>query len=217
MQRRAGISRFSTKSTIKYLLGTVGTVAVAGLLSTAPAYADIIFTTGNVPQPNEENILFGTTQSGSTVTGTGNKSGLVVDFSSTTDTLMTTALGQAKVTASDGFINNISITSPGNTFTDLIFNPENGTGTADVTVLATDGKFTFSYVLGNGNNFLTITTDHGETISSVTVDDTAGFPDLKQPRISGLLAVVPEPPTFLLFILPLLGIAVLGGRQMLIH
>jgi hypothetical protein len=165
-------------------------------IATPNAYADVIFETGNHPQLDEQNILFSMDESGSTVTGMTNMSGTVVDFSSTTDTLMATASGQAKVTASDGLVNDISITSPGNVFSDLIINPvaTGSGGTAEVTVQATDGIFTFSYALGNGNNFLTIITTAGETISSVTVDDTVGFEDLKQPRISGLSAIaVPEP------------------------
>jgi hypothetical protein len=215
MRWRLGTRRFSTASTMKYLFGMVGAFAVMGLLSTAPSYADIVFMDGNDPQHNETNILFGAKQSGSTVTGTGNTSGVVVDFSSTTDTLMTSASGQAKVSASDGLINDISITSPGNSFTDLIFNPEHGTGVADVMVTASDGSFSFSYALRNGNNFLTIFATGGETISGVTIDASAGFADLKQPRISGLAATspVPEPPTFLLVALPLVGIAVIRREE----
>lgn len=202
---------------LKALFGTLGAVAVIGVLSTAPAYADVVFTLGNNPQPNEENVLFTSGESGSTITGTTNKSGTVVDFSSTTDVLLSTASGQANVAASDGAINDISISIPGTTFADLIVNPEHGSGTADVTVVATDGTFSFSYSIGNGNNFLTITTTGGETITSATIDDSSGFRDLKQPRISGIAGVstVPEPSAFIMWLVPFLGMAGLAGRKLL--
>lgn len=143
---QAGTKRFNTGGAIKYLLGTAGTVAVMALLSAAPAFADAIFATGNYPQPNEQNIMFTKGESGSMVTGTTNQSGTMVDFSSTTDTLMATANGQANLTSSDGLINDASISVPGHTFADFILNPENGTGTADVTVTVSNGPFSFTYV-----------------------------------------------------------------------
>ena len=39
-----------------------------------PAFADAIFTVGNNPQPNEENVLFSTNQSAATVFGETNQS-----------------------------------------------------------------------------------------------------------------------------------------------
>lgn len=182
-------------------------------LSGVPTYATVVFTTGNVPQPDEENVLFGTTQTGTTVTGATNISHTTVDFSSTTDTLMVTSVGQAKVTSTDGLVDDITISSPGHTFDDLIINPFKGSGTAEVTAIADGSTFTFSYVLGTGNNFLTIHTAGGETISSVTIDSSAGFQDLRQPRISGLAAVaVPEASAVTLTSLVLLAFGALVFR-----
>jgi len=108
----------------------------------------------------------------------------MVQSSSTTDTLAGSG-GQSDVDAMDGLINNITVTVPGHTFLDLIINPFKPASANDlmITVATNTGPFTFTYGSTNGNNFLTITTTGGETISSVTIDSASGFQDLKQPRI----------------------------------
>jgi len=178
-------------------------VASLSLLA-LPAFADAIFTVGNNPQPNEQNVLFSTNQSAATVFGETNQSHDIVQFTSTTDTLVTTANGQANLTALDGLINNVTVTVPGLTFLDLILNPRaaNGTPSGDTTVSVTtnNGLFTFTYPggLGNGNNFLTITTINSQTISSVTIDSVGGFETDRQNRISGVgdfVVTSPEPAT----------------------
>jgi hypothetical protein len=59
-------------------------------------------------------------------------------------------------------------------------------------VVANDGTFTDQFPLGNGQNFLTITTTGAETISSVAISAPGGYTDYEQPRVSGL-AAVPAP------------------------
>jgi hypothetical protein len=195
----------------------------AGLLLslclTRTCEAGAVFTLGNNPQPNEQNVLFGTSETGSTVTGFTNSSNLAVLFSST-QTLFQQSKGQADVGAISPSTNaaiavtNITLTAPKGT-NDVILNPHIGgqpkidTSTpATVTVVTAEPgggtqSFTFTYpssgagAWGNGNNFLTITTTGGETIVSVTVDAPGGFDDLQQPRVSGSFGVVgpfvPEP------------------------
>lgn len=181
-------------------------------LSVTTAKADsVTFTIGNNPQQDEENILLSSGLNGTTVFGLTNQTNLQVAFSSTTETLVEPSSGQARVEALDGLVNNISISIPNGTFHDIILNPFFGSGTADVTVVTSNNEtFTFSYSLGNGQNFLTIVADPGTQIFSVTINAPGGFTDLRQPRISGAAAnetSVPEPTSMLLFGSGLLGIA----------
>jgi len=182
-------------------LKVVGIIFVATIL-VAPAFADAVFTLGNNPQPNEQNILFTSQQTGTTVSGFTNQSNTQVLFSSTTDTLDVTSLGQAKVTSVDGLINDLTITVPGFNFADFILNPFNPSANNDLSISVTMSDasvFTFGpYGSTNGNNFLTITTINNETIASVTIDSPGGFQNLLQPRVSGLGAI-PEPSSLLLF------------------
>jgi len=190
------------------------------------AQAGIVFQLGNNPQPDEENILFGSPQqTGTTVFGHTNQSNTTVQFSSTTDTLHTPSAGQAKVEAVDGSLNNISITVPSKIFHDFIMNPFNGSGTATVTVVANEPgggqqTFTFSYTLGNGQNFLTMFAMGGETIESVTIDSPGGFGfvDLRQPRISGIgdpiiTTSTPEPASMILLGIGAVGLVGYGIRR----
>ncbi|HKR20975.1 MAG TPA: PEP-CTERM sorting domain-containing protein [Pyrinomonadaceae bacterium] len=137
-----------------------------------------------------------------------------MSFSSTTDILVAPSNGQARVESLDGLVNNITISVPNGSFHDLIVNPFFGSGTANVTVVTTNNEvFNFSYSLGNGQNFLTIVADAGTRISSVTINAPGGFTDLRQPRISGAEANVPEPATMLLFGFGLLGTATAVRRR----
>jgi PEP-CTERM motif len=183
--------------------------AVLIACSATTARADsVTFTPGNNPQQDEENILLNSGATGSTVLGLTNQTQVQVAFSSTTDILVEPSSGQARVEAQDALLNNITISVPNGTFHDIILNPFFGSGTATVTVLTANNQtFSFSYSLSNGNNFLTIVANAGTSIMSVTISAPGGFTDLRQPRISGALASVPEPATLLLFGCGLLGTA----------
>lgn len=174
------------------------------LLTPVISWADIIFTLGNNPEHGEENVLLNRGATGSTVTGRLNQSGLLVDFTSITQTLTASSNGQARVEATRGGtqvpLRDISFAVAGGTFTDAIFNPAvvgtiGASGIATIVVIPNDafgnpeGAALFSYDLGKGNNFLTITASNGETINSVSISGAfglnAGFTDLRQVRISG--------------------------------
>src|SRR5437016_14341739 len=104
------------------LAGRVVSVVVAVL----PGYANVVFTLGNNPQPNEQNVQFSSGQTDTTITGMTNQTGDIVNFSSTTDTLVVASSGQANVSAQDGLVNNVSIMLPGRTYQGLIINPFSG-------------------------------------------------------------------------------------------
>ena len=184
------------------------------IVSVTTARADsVTFTIGNNPQSNEENILLNSGAQGATVFGLTNQTNLQVRFDSSTDILVEPSSGQARVEALDGLLNNITLSLPNGTFTDVILNPFFGSGTADVTVTTSNNQtFTFSYTLTNGQNFLTIVADPGTLITSVSITASGGFTDLRQPRISGAQANVPEPATLLLLGGGLLGLAGAGRK-----
>jgi hypothetical protein len=105
-------------------------------------------------------------------------------------------------------LTDLTITSPGKTFTDQIFTLkyEKGkhgvdtTSVVDVIVNGSAGSHTFSgNSIGDGQNFFTLTTSNGDTMSSVEIkieNGDKGFSDLEQVRISGL--PVPEPSSLVL-------------------
>jgi len=188
------------------------TVAFFCLTLVKSARADTAtFNVGNNPQPNEENVLLSSGTTGSTVFGLTNQTNLLVRFTSTTDTLSEPSNGQARIEATDGTLNQVTISIPGGSFEDIIFNPFFGAGNATVTATTLSNQsFTFTYGLGNGQNFLSIF-DVGGDFNSVTISAPGGFTDLRQVRVSGAQLApqgspIPEPATLFLFGSGLVGL-----------
>jgi hypothetical protein len=203
------------------------------------AQAMVIFTPGNNPT-NEENILFGSQQTGMMLTGTTNQSNISVQFVST-QSLTTGGQGQAfleDTSPATTITGAVTFSVPGHGFTDYIFNPAvtgpgaNG-GPATVSVVAHEGTDSITlantvmdpFTLGNGNNFLTITTADGEYLTSVTITPAAGsnYGQYQQPRVSGVctlgtvgcgaLPSIPEPGTLALLVSGLVSFGIIRRRK----
>src|SRR5215471_9387072 len=215
----------------------LGLSLVAALISSSgwAAQATVIFTPGNNPQPGEENVLLGSQQTGTTITGSTNQTGTAVQFTST-QSLTTGGQGQAFLQATSPattITGAVTFSVPGLGFTDYIFNPavtgpNAAGGPATVTAVANDGTFSDPITLGNGNNFLTITTAGGEFLTSVTITPASGssYAQYQQPRVSGVCTpgtagctvdppLVPEPDTLALLVSGLVGFAIIRRRRRL--
>jgi hypothetical protein len=171
-----------------YIFSSVSALLLVGV---TPTMAIVVFELGNTPQAGDENILLNSGLSGSTISGFGNNTGFQVDFSSTQETLTAPASGQARVEATSGLLNEVTIQVPDGSYETLIFNAFNGSGVLNIEAVANEPgggtqTFNFSYDLSNGQNFSTYTTIDGETIDSVTLTSAGGFADLRQVRLGGI-------------------------------
>lgn len=192
MPRSTNIQNRTTGRSAAYIaFAGLGLIAFSG----TAAATTVHFTTGNHPQTSESNILFGSKETGSTITGFVKNStdSPIVTFSTLTgQTLLQKAKGQADIYQDVGNVNNSELTSleitvpQGYGFSDFIMNPLNGTGSLTVTVFLTTNQ-SFSYNLGNGSNYLTITSTGGLMNEIELSFAGAGyFQQFKQPRISGV-------------------------------
>ncbi len=174
---------------------------IAFLVSALSAQASILFSDGNNSLPGDENIFFNNPSLllGPAQTIQGITQGGVVFTFTGSENLLGEG-GQARVEAEDGNLDSLTVQAENGTFTSLIFNPvfSGVAGTATVTVTPTVGAIQ-QYVLSvsNGSNFLTITTDGGTRIQSVSVFSGVQLDRFQQFRVGGVDATLnPEPATY---------------------
>jgi hypothetical protein len=221
-----------TFSNVGFMAATVimlcaGTASAASVYS--GTYVDMYLKQNTFPgNLNEQKVFLDAGSALSTVIGhAGSQNGTpLVTFTSTTDTL-SASNGFSTITATDGSINNITITAPGYWFDDLIFSvnlsPNNN---MDLSVTATDksgGTDIFgNWVaagLGNGENRILVLSKGANLMQSVTINShygmqsVGGIDSLKQTEISGLVPV-PEPETYAM-LLAGLGLVGFAARRKL--
>src|SRR5262252_3558647 len=175
----------------------LGTLAVVGaLLTTAqPAKADIIFTPGNNPGANEENILFQqkfndltnflghTNQTNAPILFDIFSPNAATQLSPAETGIGTNGIGQADIicnigcnTFSAGGANGAQLTDlevklgQGFGATDFIGNLDFGEGTARIQVTDQLGAI-FAFDLGNGQNFFTLNAINGEVITDIQISE----------------------------------------------
>ena len=195
----------------KYLLAAAG---VAALASAAPSSAAIIiYESPGAVQPSE-NVLANTNLEAQTVFGFTNQSNTSVSFTSLNDELLrsTDSNGQARFDTADGSLDTARFfLTDGGSFTEAEFNLFNAAqGTSEVSI-SVNGGAAQTYTIGNGQNFFGIRATDGDVITSISFDTNgAGVADLRQVRVGGFAAPVPEPATWAMM---LGGFGLLGASM----
>lgn len=188
-------------------------LAVASALALAaatPASAAIIITASPGAVQPSENVLANTSMTGTTVMGTTNQTGSAVSIQSNEALTSTSSNGQSRFSAADGSaldLGTIFLTA-GGTFTQAEFNLFNAASDTSSVAITVNGV-TQTFALGNGQNFFGFSATGGDTISSISFNTNgSGVADLRQLRVGGVAAAVPEPATWALM---LLGFGAIGA------
>ena len=178
---------------------------LAGLVLSVPAWATLevcVHPACTLQGAGIENVLFNNNEVGNPITGETNQTNTLIDFTSTTDTLLTQGSGQSELRAQDGFIDEVTFYAQDPTigFDHVVFNVD---AAADSTIFisAIDNfavLFDFGAFIadGSGQNFFTIGSDDLQFMTSVTIlgDGITALTELQQVRVSpGTLPIPPDP------------------------
>lgn len=183
-------------------LMTLAAASAFAVAVASPASAAVTVRAGaGFVQPSE-NVLTNTSMTGTTVIGTTNQTNTAVSVTSNETISTSSSNGQASFTAADGTldIGSILLTN-GGTFTSAEFNLFNASANTTSVAITVNGV-TQNFNIGNGQNFFGIQATGGDTISSISFNTNgSGVQDLRQVRLGGVAAAVPEPGTWALMLL----------------
>jgi len=195
---------------MKNLINLAAASALAVAVASPASAAVVITASPGAVQP-PENVLANTSTTGTSVMGATNQTNTAVTVRSNETLTTSTSNGQSRFVATDGLLDMGSIfLSLGGTFTSAEFNLFNASAnTTSVTI--TVGGVTQTFALGNGQNFFGFQATGGDTISSIMFDTNGtGVADLRQLRLGGVAAAVPEPGTWALM---LIGFGAIGAAM----
>jgi len=191
--------------------------AVGVTVVSTGAKADLLISTVNGLGNFDANVLF---QAQSTdvnsAAGFSNGQGKpqIITFSSG-DLFNTQAGGQALITPSGSTFNDLTLTASGtaSAYTALLLNIDvatNETVTFTSPTLITSGAT--QQLSANGNNFILIQAQNGETFSSISFATSGDISDVKQTRVD-FASAVPEPSTWAMMGLGFAAIGLFAYRR----
>lgn len=201
---------------------TLTSLAAASALAFAvatPAYSAIVVTQSPGAVQPAENVLADTSMTGTTVMGTTNQTNTRVSIRSNEALTSTSSNGQSRFVPVDGSpldMGTIFLTD-GGTFTSAEFNLFGAASDTTSVAITVNGQVQ-NFDIGNGQNFFGITATGGDTISSISFNTNgSGVTDLRQLRIGGVTAAVPEPGTWALMLFGFGAVGVSLRRRRTTH
>ncbi len=192
---------------MKKMLTLAAASAFAVALAASPASAAVVCNvtgsaTPQCPSTNGNNVMVTQTPSSNSVAASFNSgSRTFAGAFTSTELLNGNANGQANIAAVDGVLNQpLTFTLNGGTFTTATFNLA-GTGSVLIEALFNGAvvNTASSVTLGNGGNQFGITATGSELFNGFRLTG-AGLTDVRQVRLGGVAAAVPEPGTWALML-----------------